>query len=661
MYADFRPSYTKLSYFKTNFPTVPVLALTATATARVQHDVVAQLGLRSCLLFRSSFNRSNLRYEVRKKPKGVKTVEEMGDLLLSKFSTKLGTKRKLQCGIIYCATIKKCEDVAEQLENFLQSRLGRGDGRKRVKHYHGKLSSEEREQVQSEWTNGDVPVIVATLAFGMGINKADVRFVIHFCVPKSLEGYLQESGRAGRDGLTAHCIVYYSRADVLTHKFMIDKSREEAKSNFGGSSSYETQYMNNIESLNAMSAYCEETCTCRRSMLLQHFGEDFDVKECRGSCDNCRMNQKSQVVQQDVTKPALLLIEVVRSSSNSLSMSLLTAVFRGASTAAVKSRGLHQNSNFGVGKSLKIPIAKVESIVRKLINMVCHALVSIELYLISRVFTTHLMFQGILFEKTVKPADYMAITAVLTVNESKAALLQSGAARVHLSERLTQKSNATGQPNQPQSERRDKEDLNTESSRPKKRKVEDKQVAQKKNAGCVNLVSDDEIEDPKVQVEEDNGEPSPREQLMLIMLPQLNNAIRERLDAKRAVFNTLVQSKLSKEAPRSMEELEKLRVSGVSAHMKQKYGKYLVEAVIQVDAFLGKTDLDKCPLDSFKLDVDALFGPRIMTANQIPLTQSTPARMSELDWGDSDDDWEIMPSENQDVPENENGWKHIVR
>lgn len=271
------------------------------------------------------------------------------------------------------------------------------------------------------------------------------------------------------------------------------------------------------------------------------------------------------------------------------------------------------------------------------------------------------MFQGILFEKTVKPTDYMAITAVLTVNESKAALLQSGAAKVHLSERLTQKSNATGQPNQPQSERRDKEDLNTESSRPKKRKVEDKQVAQKKNAGCVNLVSDDEIEDPKVQVEEDNGEPSPREQLMLIMLPQLNNAIRERLDAKRAVFNTLVQSKLSKEAPRSMEELEKLRVSGVSAHMKQKYGKYLVEAVIQVDAFLGKTDLDKCPLDSFKLDVDALFGPRIMTANQIPLTQSTPARMSELDWGDSDDDWEIMPSENQDVPENENGWKHIVR
>jgi len=602
-----------------------------------------------------------LRYEVRKKPKGVKTVEEMGDLLLSKFSTKLGTKRKLQCGIIYCATIKKCEDVAEHLENFLQSRLGRGDGRKRVKHYHGKLSSEEREQVQSEWTNGDVPVIVATLAFGMGINKADVRFVIHFCVPKSLEGYLQESGRAGRDGLTAHCIVYYSRADVLTHKFMIDKSREEAKSNFGGSSSYETQYMNNIESLNAMSAYCEETCTCRRSMLLQHFGEDFDVKECRGSCDNCRMNQKSQVVQQDVTKPALLLIEVVRSSSNSLSMSLLTAVFRGASTAAVKSRGLHQNSNFGVGKSLKIPIAKVESIVRKLINMVCHALVSIELYLISRVFTTHLMFQGILFEKTVKPADYMAITAVLTVNESKAALLQSGAAKVHLSERLTQKSNATGQPNQPQSERRDKEDLDTESSRPKKRKVEDKQVAQKKNAGCVNLVSDDEIEDPKVQVEEDNGEPSPREQLMLIMLPQLNNAIRERLDAKRAVFNTLVQSKLSKEAPRSVEELEKLRVSGVSAHMKQKYGKYLVEAVIQVDAFLGKTDLDKCPLDSFKLDVDALFGPRIMTANQIPLTQSTPARMSELDWGDSDDDWEIMPSENQDVPENDNGWKHIVR
>lgn len=263
----------------------------------------------------------------------------------------------------------------------------------------------------------------------------------------------------------------------------------------------------------------------------------------------------------------------------------------------------------------------------------------------------------------------MAITAVLTVNETKATLLRSGAAKVHLSERLTHKSGATGEPNQPHHQSKDKEDLNAESSRPKKRKIAEKQVAQKKNAGCVNLVSDDEIEDPKVQVDEDNGEPGPREQLMLIMLPQLNNAIRERLDAKRAVFNTLVQSKLSKQAPSSMEELEKLRVSGVSAHMKQKYGKYLVEAVIQVDAFLRNIDQDICPLDSFKLDIDALFGPRIMTANQIPLTQSTPAHISELDWGDSDDDWEIMPSENHDVPDqgqdlsehSDHGWRHVVR
>lgn len=121
---DFRPSYTKLSYFKNSFCNVPILALTATATARVQHDVVAQLGLQSCLLFRSSFNRPNLRYEVRKKSKGLRSVEEMCELMISNFSTKLGRAVKLQCGIIYCSTIKLCEEVAENLDTMLRSRLG---------------------------------------------------------------------------------------------------------------------------------------------------------------------------------------------------------------------------------------------------------------------------------------------------------------------------------------------------------------------------------------------------------------------------------------------------------------------------------------------------------------------------------------------------------
>ncbi len=130
--ADFRPSYTKLSYFKIHFPEVPILALTATATARVEHDIVVQLGLRSCLLFRSSFNRPNLRYEVRKKARADRAVEEMGDLILKRFTTTLGGTEKLQCGIVYCATVQLCEVVAQELENKLEGRLGK-TRRKRVK------------------------------------------------------------------------------------------------------------------------------------------------------------------------------------------------------------------------------------------------------------------------------------------------------------------------------------------------------------------------------------------------------------------------------------------------------------------------------------------------------------------------------------------------
>lgn len=154
---------------------------------------------------------------------------------------------------------------------------------------------------------------------------------------------------------------------------------------------------------------------------------------------------------------------------------------------------------------------------------------------------------------------------------------------------------------------------------------------------------------------------SSHEQVMLLMLQQLNNAFRERLaGVKRAVFNTVVQRDLASSAPRTIEELEKITVSGFSVTMKKKYGKYLVQAVSQVDAFIEKhsTNLDAV-LDSFELDVDSILGPRIMTASEINQTEPTPPRQGGLDWGESDDDWEIMPSENPD--DTEGPWNHVLR
>jgi bloom syndrome protein len=195
---DFRPDYKKLGQFRKRFPNVPVMALTATATPRVRIDVVNQLGIRNCKWFLCSFNRPNLKYIVSPKT-GPKTLTDIIALIKSKFMRV--------SGIIYCFSRKDCDSTASKLKTANIKAVG----------YHAGMKDKDREQVQKDWLTDKYQVICATIAFGMGIDKPDVRYVIHFSLPKSIEGYYQESGRAGRDGKFATCILYYNYGDKIKY------------------------------------------------------------------------------------------------------------------------------------------------------------------------------------------------------------------------------------------------------------------------------------------------------------------------------------------------------------------------------------------------------------------------------------------------------------
>ncbi|RRT78120.1 hypothetical protein B296_00027594 [Ensete ventricosum] len=193
---DFRPDYQGLGILKQKFANVPVLALTATATVSVKEDVVQALGLVNCIVFRQSFNRPNLWYCVI--PKTKKCLEDIDKFIKENHFD--------ECGIIYCLSRMDCEKVAEKLQEF---------GHKAA-FYHGTMDPLQRAYVQKQWSKDEINIICATVAFGMGINKPDVRFVIHHSLPKSIEGYHQECGRAGRDGLRSSCVMYYNYSDYVS-------------------------------------------------------------------------------------------------------------------------------------------------------------------------------------------------------------------------------------------------------------------------------------------------------------------------------------------------------------------------------------------------------------------------------------------------------------
>ena len=272
---DFRPEYRNIRPIINRIGVRPIIALTATATPKVQHDIQKNLGMTEAAVFKSSFNRSNLYYEVRPKTKDV-------DREIIKFIKANEGKS----GIIYCLSRKKVEELAEVLRlNDIKALP-----------YHAGMESQVRSNNQDAFLSEDVDVIVATIAFGMGIDKPDVRFVIHYDIPKSLEGYYQETGRAGRDGGEGKCITFYSRKDLdKLEKFM--QGKPIAEQEIGKQLLLETR------------DYAESS-VCRRRSLLHYFGESYDRDNC-GNCDNC-LKPKKRVEASEDLRAAIETILVLR-------------------------------------------------------------------------------------------------------------------------------------------------------------------------------------------------------------------------------------------------------------------------------------------------------------------------------------------------------------
>ncbi|KAJ8678693.1 hypothetical protein QAD02_014480 [Eretmocerus hayati] len=258
---DFRPDYKFLGILKSMFQGVPILGLTATAPAKIIVDVQKMLDIQGCLVLRASFNRPNLFYEVRRKPADKDTCLEMiVNLLKSRFQGK--------SGIIYTTTIKESEQLTTDL---------RSHGLK-VGCYHAMLEPEYRTKVYSKWMSGEYQAVVATIAFGLGIDKPDVRFVIHHCLSKSMENFYQESGRAGRDGEKSTCILMYRLMDVFKLSTMVFQDKV------------------GLQNLYKMLAYCLDMSSCRRSLIATHFEEKWTKSDCKEMCDRCRKDKKRKEI-----------------------------------------------------------------------------------------------------------------------------------------------------------------------------------------------------------------------------------------------------------------------------------------------------------------------------------------------------------------------------
>jgi ATP-dependent DNA helicase RecQ len=316
---DFRPEYRQISELRKHFPNIPFMALTATATGRVREDIVNHLKLREPKCYVASFNRPNLTYRVLAKNK---PYDQLLNFLRS---------RPKESGIVYCMSRKSTESVAANLSE---------DG-VRAKPYHAGLTPKERSSHQELFLRDDVRVVCATIAFGMGINKPNVRFVVHYDLPKNIEGYYQETGRAGRDGLPSECVLLFSAGDSVKQTMFIDEKPNPQEQQIAR------------EQLQQMVHYAE-CANCRRSELLAYFGEEFSADGC-GACDNCLSPRETFDGTLAAQKFLSCVYRIREKNDFGVGLNHVIEVLTGADTEKIRKWNHAQLSTFGIGKEHNRP------------------------------------------------------------------------------------------------------------------------------------------------------------------------------------------------------------------------------------------------------------------------------------------------------------------
>jgi len=323
---DFRPEYVQLRKLRDYFPGVPMIALTATADNPTRADIIHHLKLDRAKKHIASFNRPNIRYTVLEKNNPKTQLQ------------KIISQKNNEAGIIYCATRKHVEDVAKRLQSISIEAFP----------YHAGLSSQIRQTTQDKFQKDEIQIVVATVAFGMGIDKSNVRFVIHYDIPKNIEGYYQETGRAGRDGVDAEAILLYGISDIAKVRGMIEMS------------SNENQKRIEAHKFNAMIGFAEAQ-TCRRRVLLQYFEEVLD-KDC-GNCDVC-LNPPEQF---DATKAAQKFLSCMYRAQQRFGMKHIIDILRGADTQKIKQFNHNNLTTYGIGSEYSGP--QWSNIARQLIHL----------------------------------------------------------------------------------------------------------------------------------------------------------------------------------------------------------------------------------------------------------------------------------------------------